>query len=163
MKKILLCLFAAVSLIACTSNSDTKKEENVTITIDNVSTDLISIKDQIQTLEIFWDSAYNAGDLKTLMTIYSDDVIELRNNQMRTKGKIDAQKAMEASYVPGSVGHSKTTDVFGDGDIITEIGEGSNTDLKGKTSTNKYITVWKKQNGKYLIIAEMINSDEKAN
>lgn len=148
---------------ACTGNTEKNKEENVTITVDNVSTDLISIKDQIQTLETFWDSAYNTGDLKTLMTIYSDDVIELRNNQLRTKGKIDAQKTMEASYVPGSVGHSKTTDVFGDGNIITEIGQGSNTDLKGKTSTNKYITVWKKQNGKYLIIAEMINSDEKAN
>ena len=37
------------------------------------------------------------------------------------------------------------------------------TDSKGKTTTSKYICVWKKQNGKYLIIAEISNSDVKPN
>ena len=163
MKKLLLCFLVSASLIACTGNTETKKEEKVTIVSENVKPDLVSIKAEIQALETFWDSASNAGDFKTLMTIYSDDVIELSNYKMRTQGKVNAQKAMELSFEPGRIGHSKTTEVFGDGDIITEIGEGSTTDSKGKTSKSKYICVWKKQNGKYLIIAEINNLDVKPN
>ena len=162
MKKILLCFLVSASLIACT-NQETKTEELETITKDNVKPDLVSIKAEIQALETFWDSASNAGDFKALMTIYSDDVIELSNYKTRIQGKLNTQKAMELSFEPGTIGHSKTTDVFGDGDIITEIGEGSSTDSKGKTTTSKYICVWKKQNGKYLIIAEINNSDVKPN
>ena len=162
MKKLLLCILVSASLVACT-NQETKTEENVTMASDNVKPDLVSIKAEIQALETFWDSATNAGDFKTLMTIYSDDVIELSNYKMRTQGKMNAQKAMELSFEPGKISHSKTTDVFGDGDIITEIGEGSSTDSKGKITTSKYICVWKKQNGKYLIIAEINNSDVKPN
>jgi ketosteroid isomerase-like protein len=162
MKNLLLCFLVSASLIACT-NQETKTEENVTIASDNVKPDLVSIKAEIQALETFYDSASNAGDFKTLMTIYSDDVIGLGNNKMRTQGKANVQKEMESSFEAGKISHSKTTEVFGDGDVITEIGEFSNTDIKGKTSTGKYICVWKKQNEKYLIIAEIMNLDVKPN
>jgi len=162
MKNLLLCFLVSASLIACT-NQETKTEENVTIASDNVKPDLVSTKAEIQALETFYDSASNAGDFKTLMTIYSDDVIGLGNNKMRTQGKANVQKEMESSFEAGKISHSKTTEVFGDGDVITEIGEFSNTDIKGKTSTGKYICVWKKQNEKYLIIAEIMNLDVKPN
>ncbi len=162
MKNLLLCFLVSASINACT-NQETKTEENATIASDNVKPDLVSIKAEIQALETFYDSSTNAGDFNTLMTIYSDDVIELRNNNMRIQGKANVQKAMESSFVQGQIVHSKTTEVFGDGDIITEIGEFSNTDIKGKTSTGKYISVWEKQNGKYLIIAEIMNLDVKPN
>ena len=163
MKNLLLCFLLSASLIACTGNTEKKKEENVTITSDNIKPDLVSIKAEIQALETFYDSASNAGDFKTLMTIYSDDVIGLGNNKMRTQGKANVQKEMESSFEAGKISHSKTTEVFGDGDIITEIGEFSNTDIKGKISTGKYMCVWEKQNGKYLIIAEIMNLDVKPN
>ena len=162
MKKLLLCILVSASLVACT-NQETKTEENVTMASDNVKPDLVSIKAEIQALEIFYDSASNAGDFKTLMTIFSDDVIVLIYNKMRTQGKANAQKSKESSFVKGEIGHSKTTEVFGDGDIITEIGEFSNTDIKGKISTGKYMCVWEKQNGKYLITAEIMNLDVKPN
>ena len=162
MKKLILCFLVSASLIACT-NQETKTVENATMASNNVKPDLVSIKAEIQALETFWDSASNAGDFKALMTIYSDDVIELSNYKTRTQGKVNAQKAMELSFEPGKIGHSKTTEVFGDGDIITEIGEFSNTDIKGKISTGKYMCVWEKQNGKYLIIAEIMNLDVKPN
>ena len=163
MKKLLLCFLVSASLIACITPTPTTETDSATIASDNAKTDLVSIKAEIQALETFYDSASNAGDLKTLMTIYSDDVIELGNNKMRIQGKANAQKSKESSFVKGEIGHSKTTEVFGDGDIITEIGEFTNTDIKGKTSTGKYICVWEKQNGKYLIIAEIMNSDVKPN
>lgn len=163
MKKILLCFLVSALLVACKTPTPTTETDSATIASDNSKTDLVSIKAEIQALETFYDSASNAGDLKTLMTIYSDDVIELGNNKMRIQGKANAQKSKESSFVKGEIGHSKTTEVFGDGDIITEIGEFTNTDIKGKTSTGKYICVWEKQNGKYLIIAEIMNSDVKPN
>jgi len=162
MKNLLLCFLVSASLIACT-NQERKTEENITIASENDKPDLVLIKAEIQALETFYDSASNAGDFKTLMTIYSDNVIELGNNKMRTQGKANVQKEMESSFVPGKIMLSTTTEVFGDGDIITEIGEGTGTDSKGKTTKSKYICVWEKQNGKYLIIAEIINSDVKPN
>ena len=86
MKKIILCFLVSASLIACT-NQETKTEELETIASDNVKPDLVSIKAEIQALETFWDSATNAGDFKTLMTIYSDDIIELSNYKMRNKSQ----------------------------------------------------------------------------
>ena len=162
MKNLLLCFLVSASIFACT-NQETKTEENVTIASDNVKPDLVSIKAEIQALETFWDSASNAGDFKTLMTIYSDDIIEISNLDERTEGKVKAQKSIESSYKEGKIVHSKTTDVFGDGDNVTEVGEFTNTYKDGKITTGKYICVWRKENGKYLIVAEMNNLDVKPN
>ncbi len=42
------------------------------------------------------------------------------------------------------------------------MGTFTDTDSNGKVlNTGKYIVVWKKQKGKYLIIAEISNSDAK--
>jgi hypothetical protein len=163
MKKLILCFLVSASLIACTDNKETIIEENVTIASDNAKPDLASIKAEIQVLEAFWDSASNAGDFTTLMTIYSDDIIEISNLDERTEGKVKAQKSIESSYKEGKIVHSKTTDVFGGGDNVTEVGEFTNTYKDGKITTGKYICVWRKENGKYLIVAEMNNLDVKPN
>ena len=48
MKNLLLCFLLSASLIACTGNTEKKKEENVTITSDDIKPDLVSIKAEIQ-------------------------------------------------------------------------------------------------------------------
>ena len=159
MKKIILCFLVSASLIACT-NQETKKVESSTIDVD-LKPDLVKVKAEIATLAATWESAFNSGNFDLLMSLYSDDVIQLQNNTKRTNGIVEARKGFELAYYPGIKSNSNSTDVFGDGNIITEIGTTSDIDLKGIKSTGKYITVWKKQNGKYLIIAEMTNADKK--
>ena len=153
MKKILLCFLVSVSLIACT-NQETK-------------TDMVKIKAEIVALEGKWNSYNNARDLNRLLELYADDAVQLPNNQPMLIGKAAIQKNDEVSFINRAKGQmeiGQTVDVIGDENLVTEIGKATQTDSTGKViSIGKYMIVWKKINGKYLIIREMWNDDVKPN
>ena len=90
------------------------------------------------------------------------------------EGLTDAEKAKyasanlyEVSFINRAKGQmeiGQTVDVIGDENLVTEIGKATQTDSTGKViSIGKYMIVWKKINGKYLIIREMWNDDVKPN
>ena len=57
---------------------------------------------------------------------------------------------------------SETTDVFGDENTVTEIGRTIRKDASGKVkSTGKYVSIWKKVDGKFIVVREMWNDDSK--
>ena len=153
MKKLLLCFLVSVSLIACT-NQETK-------------TDMVKIKAEIEALEGKWNSYNNARDLNGLLELYADDAVQLPNNQPMLIGKAAIQKNDEVSFINRAKGQmeiGQTVDVIGDENLVTEIGKATQTDSTGKViSIGKYMIVWKKINGKYLIIREMWNDDVKPN
>lgn len=153
MKKLLLCFFVSASLIACTNQE--KK------------TDMVKIKAEIVALEGKWNSYNNARDLNRLLELYADDAVQLPNNQPMLIGKAAIQKNDEVSFINRAKGQmeiGQTVDVIGDENLVTEIGKATQTDSTGKViSIGKYMIVWKKINGKYLIIREMWNDDLKPN
>ena len=153
MKKLLLCFLVSVSLIACT-NQETKK-------------DMVKIKAEIEALEGKWNSYNNARDINGLLELYADDAVQLPNNQPMLIGKAAIQKNDEVSFINRAKGQmeiGQTVDVIGDENLVTEIGKATQTDSTGKViSIGKYMIVWKKINGKYLIIREMWNDDVKPN
>jgi len=126
---------------------------------------MAAIKAEIIALEKSYDTYYNAGDLNNLITLYADDAIRLPNNQTIISGKEAIKKEMEteqANKKKGITSTSETTDVFGDETTVTEIGKTIRKDASGKVkSTGKYITIWKKVNGKFLTVREMWNDDAK--
>ena len=62
----------------------------------------------------------------------------------------------------GETNISETSDVFGDENSVTEVGKTIRKDASGKVkSTGKYITIWKKVNGKFVTVREMWNDDAK--
>ena len=89
------------------------------------------------------------------------------NNQPMLIGKAAIQKNDEVSFINRAKGQmeiGQTVDVIGDENLVTEIGKATQTDSTGKViSIGKYMIVWKKINGKYLIIREMWNDDLKPN
>jgi len=54
-------------------------------------------------------------------------------------------------------------EIFGDENVVTEIGTGVTKDASGAVvRTGKYVAIWQKSEGKYLCIREIYNSDAPA-
>jgi ketosteroid isomerase-like protein len=126
---------------------------------------MATIKAEIIALEKSWDTHFNSGDLNSLLSLYADDAIRLPNNQSIISGKEAIKKEMEIEQTKLKKGYtntSETTDVFGDENTVTEVGRTIRKDASGKVkSTGKYITIWKKVNGKFVTAREMWNDDAK--
>ena len=126
---------------------------------------MAAIKAEIIVLEKSWDTYFNSGDLNSLLSLYADDAIRLPNNQTIISGKEAIKKEMEIEQTKLKKGYtntSETTDVFGDENTVTEVGRTIRKDASGKVkSTGKYITIWKKMNGKFVTAREMWNDDAK--
>jgi ketosteroid isomerase-like protein len=126
---------------------------------------MVAIKAEIIALEKSWDTYFNSGDLKSLLNLYADDAIRLPNNQTIISGKEAIKKEMEIEQTKLKKGYtntSETTDVFGDENTVTEVGRTIRKDAAGKVkSTGKYMTIWKKVNGKFVTAREMWNDDVK--
>ena len=126
---------------------------------------MAAIKAEIIVLEKSWDTYFNSGDLNSLLSLYADDAIRLPNNQTIISGKEAIKKEMEIEQTKLKKGYtntSETTDVFGDENTVTEVGKTIRKDASGKVkSTGKYITIWKKVNGKFVTVREMWNDDAK--
>ncbi len=127
--------------------------------------DLAQIKTEIQAVENAWAAALNARDVNALMALYTDDAVSMADNSPILVGKATIQAAQEAEFKTLPAGQTftfETMDVYGDGDIVTETGKSIYKDAKGKvTGTGKYMAVFRKQDGKYLCLREIYNSDSK--
>lgn len=126
---------------------------------------MAKIKDEIIAVEKSWDTYFNEGDFNNLLTLYADDAIRLPSNQTIITGKEAILKDMEEKRTKAKKGEtntSETSDVFGDENTVTEVGKTIRKDASGKVkSTGKYITIWKKVNGKFVTVREMWNDDSK--
>ena len=126
---------------------------------------MVAIKAEIIAIEKSWDTYFNSGDLDNLLNLYADDAIRLPNNQTIISGKEAIKKEMEIEQTnlkKGYTNTSETTDVFGDENTVTEVGKTIRKDASGKVkSTGKYMTIWKKVNGKFVTAREMWNDDVK--
>ncbi len=126
---------------------------------------MVKIKEEIIALEKNWDNYYNAGDVESFIGLYADDAVRLPNNQTVISGKEAIKKEMQLEQTKKNKGliiTSETTDVFGDENTVTEIGRTIRKDASGKVkSTGKYVSIWKKVDGKFIVVREMWNDDSK--
>jgi len=127
--------------------------------------DLAQLRMEIQTVENAWADALNAKDMNAFMALYADDAVSMPNNAPTLTGKAAIQKSQEQEFATmpaGSTFSFETMDVFGDGNVVTEVGTTTIKDASGKISrTGKYFAVFEKRDGKYLCIREIYNSDKK--
>jgi len=167
-KIAMLGIAISIFTIGCNSQTDKKTEMEPAITAEPVvaEADMASIKAEIQALENDWAAADNARDADAIAAFYSDDAMSMSNNAPMKVGKAAIQKEMEESLAKRTQGETvayETLEVFGDGNIVTEIGTAISKDASGKiTRTGKYMAIWEKRDGKYICIRDIYNTDTAA-
>ncbi|MCP9770981.1 nuclear transport factor 2 family protein [Lacihabitans sp. LS3-19] len=164
MKKRNSYLFAIAVLatsLSFSSCSETKTAD--TQVVADVAPDMGAVKSKIQERENTFAVAQTAGDVEALIALYTDDAISMGNDQKTLVGKEAIRKDVEisaAKRVEGNVTTFDVTEVFGNEDLITEIGVSTNKNAKGEViSKGKYMAIWKKVNGEYLVFRDIYNND----
>ena len=165
-KTMLIAVYAAGVLCFTSCKEEEKKEAAVSTTAPEASKpDMAAIKAEIVGIENQWAAAINAKDIKAMMALYADDAVSMADGAPTLSGKAAIQKSQEADFAKpatfASIGF-ETLDVYGQGDVVTEVGKTMYKDAAGKTTgTGKYIAVFEKRDGKYLCIREIYNKDTK--
>ena len=128
--------------------------------------DLAAIKAEIQALENDWARASGTRATETIVAFYADDAISMINNKPMITGKAAIRADIEADFAQkkdtSNVVNYETLNVYGDDKVVTEVGKTTVKDATGKVVyTGKYMAVWEKRNGKWLVIRDIYNDDKK--
>lgn len=127
--------------------------------------DLGAIKTEIQALEDAYAAAYNAGDANAVSAYYAEDAVSMGNNEPSSVGKAaiiaSVQKGI-AENTSKNMSSFEVVDLFAGGDLVVETGKSTIKDSTGTViKTGKYMSVFKKVDGKYVCIRDMGNMDSK--
>ena len=132
--------------------------------MENVKPDMAQIKADIQAMEVSWAAAQNAKDVDALMAMYAEDAISMPYDAPMLKGKAAIKAQQEKDFAAAKEGFTAeytTLDVYGDGEIVTEVGASATKDASGAVvREGKYMAVFQKVDGKYLCIREIYNNDK---
>jgi uncharacterized protein (TIGR02246 family) len=113
-----------------------------------------------------WFAAYNAGEMDKVAALYADDAVlsipgapAARGGAAIREALAKDQAASAAAGVTLNAGSSRA-DVGVSGDLGWEWNTFSVTDKSGATvDTGKYVTVYARRDGKWVIIRDIWNSD----
>ncbi|AUD05775.1 YybH family protein [Spirosoma pollinicola] len=161
---LILAVVALTSVCVTGCNAPAKKEEAATEQAA-AKPDMAALKAEIQAIETQWAKATTAKDIATVMSFYADDAVEMNDDEPMVVGKAAIQqsllKSMEARKA-GTTVSFETMDVYGDGNVVTEVGKTTTTDAAGKiVSTGKYVGIFEKRDGKFICIRDINNEDQK--
>jgi uncharacterized protein (TIGR02246 family) len=108
-----------------------------------------------------WFTAYNAGDAAGIVALHAEDAVVCPPGAPAARGASAIRGHYEKELAAGfSSTAGPTSDVGASGDLGWESGTYTATDKSGKTvDVGKYVTVFAKKNGKWLIIRDIWNSD----
>lgn len=125
--------------------------------------DLAQVRTDIQALENSWAEALAAKDMEKLMAIFADNAVSLPNNEPILVGKEAIRKSQEAQWAKSKDKRSykfDVLDVFAEGNMVVEVGKSTYMNEKGEVIGNgKYMVLYEKRDGKYLVLREMYNDD----
>lgn len=157
----ILAAFAAVVLLAAGCHAPAKTENT---TAETAKSDMTAVKAEIQAIETEWAVATTAKDIDKVMAFYADDAVEMNDDEPMHVGKPAIQQALVNSMATRKAGATvsfETMDVYGDGNVITEVGKTTTKDAAGKVvSSGKYVGIFEKRDGKYVCIRDINNEDQ---
>ena len=175
MKKSTILTLCALVLLTVVSCNDAAKQEEPLAAVtaepakpavtEPAKPDLAQVRADIIAVEEAWEAALNEKNINALMALYADDAQSLQDAGPTLVGKADIQKQNEKDFA-GTRSFTtiafETTDVYAQGNVVTEVGKTFYKDAAGKVSgTGKYMSVFEKRDGKYLCIREIYNKDKK--
>jgi uncharacterized protein (TIGR02246 family) len=119
----------------------------------------------IRAINPTWFKAYNAGDVNSVVALYAEDAVVNAPGTPAARGLAAIReffvKDIAASASAGVATNSgPSTDVGVSGDLGWEWGTFTVTNKSGATvDKGKYVTVYTKKDGKWLITRDIWNSD----
>jgi len=122
-------------------------------------------EESIRAVNPNWFKAYNAGDVNSIVALYAEDAVVNPPGAPPARGHSAIReyltKDVAASTAAGmTLNGNATTDIGISGDLGWESGTFTVNDKSGKTvDTGKFLSVFAKKNGKWLIIRDIWNTD----
>jgi uncharacterized protein (TIGR02246 family) len=139
----------------------------ITINVLAQNPDLAQLKSNIEQMNKEYDQAMLSGDYNKINSFFADDALNMPSYSPMERGK-DAISESTKKDLESTKYNSFTTkpmDVYGNGDLVYEIGtyQVNFTMQKNPTAMDdhgKYVNIWQKQNdGTWKIKVETWNSD----
>lgn len=153
--------FAALILFVAGCNAPAKTD---TTTAEAAKPDMAAVKTEIQAIETEWANATTAKDMDKVMSFYADDAVEMNDDEPMQVGKAAIKQALAKTMATRKAGTTvsfETMDVFGDGNVVTEVGKTTTKDAAGNVvSGGKYVGIFEKRDGKFLCIRDINNEDQ---
>ena len=163
-KKASIAVLGIIALAGCTK-SESSVPDSTTVATTAAAPDAAADEQAIRAMNDQWFKAYSAHDVDGIVALYADDATVSMPNMPAARGRAairdayqkDIQGAVAAGYVntQGTSGESGAS-----GDLAWESNTFTVTDKTGaKVESGKYVTVFSRRDGKWLIIRDIWNSD----
>lgn len=143
-----ICIAASVFIISACSN------EKGAATID-----LEKAKADIQAMEDAYAAAEKAKDADKVVVYYSDDAVTYGRNRMPEVGKAAIKEGHAkrlAADTSGNYNVYKVVDLFGEGNMLVEIGSWTEMSPAGaEVDKGHYMSYFQKKDGKWVCVRDM--------
>jgi uncharacterized protein (TIGR02246 family) len=129
------------------------------------ATDTAADEAAVRAMGPAWFKAYNAGDVDGLAALYADDAVLNAPGAPAARGRAAVREGLAKDIAASSEGGftltpAPTSEVGVSGDVGWEWNTFTVTDKSSATvDAGKYVTVYTRKDGKWLIIRDIWNSD----
>ena len=139
---------SALLLTACSAPADTAKP-----------LDMEKAKADIQAMEDAFAAAEKAKDADAVVAYYADDAISYSRNKPPASGKAAIKEYIAQQIAKDTTGNYnvyKVVDLFGEGNMLVEVGSWTVLDPSGaKVDEGHYMSYFQKRDGKYVCVRDM--------
>ena len=144
-----LLAFSALVFTACSSSADTAKQP----------LDLEKAKIEIQAMEDSFAAAEKAKNADAVAAYYADDAVSYSRNKPPSSGKAAIKENIAQQIAKDTTGNHnvyKVVDLFGEGNMLVEIGSWTEVDTSGaEVNKGHYMSYFQKRDGKYVCVRDM--------
>jgi len=121
--------------------------------------DMGAVKKDIQAMEDAYATAEKAKDADKVVAYYSDDAVSYSRNRMPEIGKAAIKESLAkrlAADTSGNTNVYKVVDLFGEGNMLVEIGSWTEMSSAGaEVNKGHYMSYFQKRDGKYVCVRDM--------
>ena len=121
--------------------------------------DMAAVKKDIQAMEDAYATAEKAKDADKVVAYYSDDAVSYSRNRMPEIGKAAIKESLAkrlAADTSGNTNVYKVVDLFGEGNMLVEIGSWTEMSSAGaEVNKGHYMSYFQKRDGKYVCVRDM--------
>jgi uncharacterized protein (TIGR02246 family) len=161
----ILAIALAVGVVAGCSRADTPAADSAAVVAAAPAADPAADEAAIRAVNAEWFRIFNTHDAAALAALYADDAVLMMPGAAMVRGR-DAIKAayekdmaaMAKAGLTNNLGND--SQIAASGDLAYESNTFSATDKAGKVvDSGKYLTVFAKRDGKWMIVRDTWNSD----